>query len=135
MVRLNDRGEEMKREVSKETWKTASLPTNRIQLGFEECYSRSEFSLMKKGHKPEDMDDKWFIYFEEHWLYFCRSWTGYYIFGVKLEETDDRVCMSESWVNREPAQFNSTDVESDRKTLHLLISRILLTMPVPPQNQ
>tara|TARA_B100000795_G_scaffold200674_1_gene154456 strand:+ start:324 stop:503 length:180 start_codon:yes stop_codon:yes gene_type:complete len=34
-------------------------------------------------------NDRWFIYYEDSWVYFVRSWTGYHIFGFKLAVSPD----------------------------------------------
>ena len=34
-------------------------------------------------------NDRWFIYYEDSWVYFVQSWTGYHIFGFKLAVSSD----------------------------------------------
>ena len=42
--------------------------------------SEEEFEHIKRGIVPEEMEEKWFIYFEDDKLYFHRSWSGSLIF-------------------------------------------------------
>ena len=55
------------------------------QLPYDRFFYDSEAKKILDGFKPRDMDDKWFIYAEEGWVYFIRSWSGKYIFGLKLD--------------------------------------------------
>ena len=40
---------------------------------------------LQEGLIPESMEDKWFVYFEDPFLYFHRSWTGTPVYRVELE--------------------------------------------------
>ena len=81
---------------------------------------------MKQGIIPKQMEDKWFIYFEDGWLRFHRSWTGFFIYAVKLDGSPAGVRVTDSWVNRDPAQYTSTDLDYDQKMLRYLIDVALL---------
>lgn len=39
---------------------------------------------LKQGHRPIDMDDKWFSYCESTTLYIHRSWTGHLMFRAHI---------------------------------------------------
>lgn len=45
---------------------------------------------LKQGHRPVDMDDKWFAYYESTTLYIHRSWTGHLMFRARI----DGVCIT-----------------------------------------
>ena len=75
------------------------------------------------------MEDKWFIYLENDWLHFHRSWTGAYIYGLRLERVPSGFCVAESWVNRNTAQYKGNDTAYDRKLLAFLIDAFLLKKP------
>jgi hypothetical protein len=72
------------------------------------------------------MEDKWFIYCEDGWLYLHRSWTGSLIYWIKLDGSSSGVRVVDSWVNRDPEEYKETDIEYDRQMLNFLIRRILL---------
>lgn len=81
---------------------------------------------MKHGFVPEEMEDKWFIYFDEGWLFFHRSWSGALIYALRLEDSPEGVRVVESWVNRDPQQYSGTDTEYDRTLVRFLIDALLL---------
>ena len=89
------------------------------------------------GHLPRDMDDKWFIYFEDGWLYFHRSWTGSTIYGLRLDGSPTGVRVTDSWVSRDPEHYRETRIEYDRQMVRFLIDAILLRrpaqFPAPPE--
>ncbi len=82
------------------------------------------------GLKPVQMEDKWFIYHKEGWLYFHRSWTGALIYWMKLDGSPSGVRVAESWVNRNPDEYNATDTEYDRYLVDFIIRSSLLKQDV-----
>ena len=72
------------------------------------------------------MEDKWFVYFEDGWLYLHRSWTGSLIYWLRLDGCPAGVRVVESWVNRDSEQYRETDTAYDRLMLDFLIRRMLL---------
>jgi hypothetical protein len=82
---------------------------------------------MRQGYIPKDMDDKWFIFFEDGWLYFHRSWTGHCIYGVKIDGSPNGVLVTDAWVNRDKEQYNSSSLETDARMVQQLITSLLLS--------
>ena len=82
---------------------------------------------MRFGHIPEDMDDKWFIFFEKGWLYFHRSWTGACIYGVRLDGSPNGVRVIDCWASRDRAHYNSPGLEHDKEMVQSLIRSRLLS--------
>lgn len=75
------------------------------------------------------MEDKWFIFYEEPWLYFHRSWTGVGIYGVEFEVSPQGASVAASWVSRESRQYAETRTDHDRALLKFLIDALLLGRP------
>ena len=73
------------------------------------------------------MDDKWFVFFENEWLYFHRSWTGACIFGVQLDGSSAGARVVEAWASRDRAQYQSPGIEQERELLEHLIRSLLPT--------
>ena len=114
--------------VSKEQWKNEPLPSEKEALDYDRFFDDAEAELLREGHLPVDMDDKWFIYFEEGWLNFHRSWTGHCIYSIKLDGSPAGVRVTESWVNRNPEQYQMNDTQQDRALLNSLIENFLLNL-------
>jgi hypothetical protein len=81
---------------------------------------------MKIGHIPADMDDKWFIFFEDGWLYFHRSWTGDCIYGLRLDGCPGGVRVIDCWASRAPDRYNSPGVEKEKEMIQRIIAHKFL---------
>ncbi len=57
------------------SWKNNPMPQQRERLPFEVIYSGKDVEKIKYGYIPEEMEDKWFIYFDDNFLYFQRILT------------------------------------------------------------
>jgi hypothetical protein len=83
------------------------------------------------------MEDKWFIYWQNDWLSFHRSWTGVCQYQVRVERNGAQYRVAEAWANRDPEQSLVTDESQDadrdfeRALLLFLIDRLLLGRDVP----
>ena len=113
--------------ATKDRWKILPLPVERENFSLDIVFSNGEAERVKRGNIPEEMGDRWFIYFDEGWLYFHRSWTGACIFGVKLDVIPAGLKASNCWVSRVQDQYSSRDLEADRQTLSRLIGSYFLT--------
>ncbi|ACX88377.1 hypothetical protein F6Q07_01670 [Pectobacterium parmentieri] len=107
-------------------WKRVPAPQQTAPLNFQALFTDVEAEQMRQGIIPKHMEDKWFIYFEGGWLRFHRSWTGFFIYALRLDGSPAGVRVTDSWVNREPEQYASTDLEYDRNMLRYLIDVSLL---------
>ncbi|WP_343713355.1 hypothetical protein [Inquilinus sp.] len=109
------------------SWKTLPCPTLRESLDLSLVFSDAEGEKLQLGHIPEDMDDKWFVFFEDGWLYFHRSWTGACIFGLRFDGSPGGVRVVESWASRDEEHYKSIGAESERELIVQLIRTRLLS--------
>jgi hypothetical protein len=115
--------------ATKDTW--INLPIdNPKHLKINLVFNESEFSKIKNGLIPEEMEDKWFIYYEEGFLHFHRSWTGYGLFKAKITKEPTGYIIRDFWVERNIEKYSNLDDDGYRTTLKLLISNGLLHEPL-----
>lgn len=89
-------------------------------------FTDEQFAELKKGFIPYQMEEKWFIYFEDEWLYFHRSWTGYGFYKAQILNEGDGYSIKEFWVERNPEKYlNENDIE-DIDIISFVIARFLL---------
>ena len=117
-------------------WKTKPMPGETEQMQFHRIYTQEEFQRLSTGLIPGAMEDKWFIYCENHQLNIHRSWTGYHIYSVTFQPNEDGTCaVSRAIVNRNKEEYNYSDNNYDVSFLHYLIDRLLLgkdvALPIP----
>jgi hypothetical protein len=102
-------------------WKTTPFPAKHEATTLDRTYTGAELGRILQGTVPEVMEDKWFTFYEEPWLYLHRSWTGFGIFQVRFEPVGDGARVAEVLVNRDPAQYTSTDSTADALLLAVLL--------------
>ena len=105
--------------VKKSAWKTVEMPDKTEHFTIERSFTSHEIQLIKEGHKPKEMEDKWFMYYEDDKLYIHRSWTGFCIYIVSGFDGILNVT-----VNRDPEQYKETDIESDIIQLNILLNSL-----------
>jgi len=113
--------------ATKESWKIFPKPKKYVSLSFDIYFDESEVELISRGVIPYDMDDKWFIYTEDGWVYFHRSWTGILAYWIRLEEVSAgsyKVC--EAYVNTDKKKYGADDHEYDLAMLDFVIKLFLL---------
>ncbi len=108
------------------SWKNNPMPEQRERLPFKAVYSGKDVEKIKYGYIPEEMEDKWFIYFDDNFLYFHRSWTGYCLFIVKFNSSKLRLEVSDVWVNQDSLQYKESDMKRNLDLLKALINNKLL---------
>lgn len=97
----------------------------RIDLEFQASYSEADVQKLLAGFYPIDMDERWKVSRDaDGWVYFQRSWTGHYIFAIKLDlqpaslrsasgggdaaGTTARTSVTESWYNGNRHEYNNS---------------------------
>ena len=67
-----------------DSWKRLPAPPAR-RLPFDAVYDADQYARLRQGLIPQEMEDKWFIYLEDGQLCLHRSWTGTWIYALRLE--------------------------------------------------
>ncbi len=115
----------MKKTATRLSWKITPIDLpKRLELSLQ--FTDEQYQKLKKGFIPRVMEEKWFIFFEDEWLYIHESWTGKGIYKAKLRKNRNGYSISECWVERNSGFYKSSGDESDREILSVLIAGILL---------
>ena len=107
-------------------WKIKPLPSRRISLSLGRCFEPHEMEDIRHGLVPEQMEDKWFLFWEDDTLFFHRSWTGFCVYVVHFVCDEDSCLMASPEVNRDPAQYTGVSDERDAKQISYLVDLLLL---------
>jgi hypothetical protein len=115
-----------------ESWKTA--PFGEVQeIPYRSRFAAPEYEKLKLGLIPREMEDKWFIYYDEPFLAFHRSWTGQPVYRVKLREIDDGSVVEEAQCSTDVVA--KSDAQYQAMLLDFIVSNLLLgqrkPFPVP----
>lgn len=93
-------------------------------------FTDKQFLKLKNGLIPERFEDKWFIYYENEWLYFHRSWTGFGIFKAQVIKEQDGYSIKEFWAERNKEKKKYDDDHADIESISFLIAMGLLGIDV-----
>jgi hypothetical protein len=107
-------------------WETEGLPSKRTTIQLNRTFSRQEMNRIRRGLVPEQMEDKWFIYWKDNTLFFNRSWTGLCLYVVRFASEGDSCRMIEADLNRDPKQYKETSAERDAEMIYYLVDVLLL---------
>lgn len=110
-------------------WKTEPLPAKRAVIPLDRRFSLEDMTIARRGVIPEQMEDKWFIYWSADELYFHRSWTGHCVYVVKFEAEQTGFRMIEALANRDHQQYQGTSDAQDKAMISLSYRRRALAPP------
>jgi hypothetical protein len=100
----------------------------KIQLNNGQSFGFNEehINIIKKGFIPKTMEDKWYIYSEDNWLFFHRAWTGQGIYKLEIKHINERYIIDEFYVERNIDKYDNTNDLFDIHILHIIIDWGLL---------
>ncbi|HEY8039800.1 MAG TPA: hypothetical protein VIF15_08415 [Polyangiaceae bacterium] len=115
--------------ATRASWKNRPMPEARARIPYSRQFDAAEHGRVVQGLVPAQMEDKWFIFFEDGALYFHRSWTGTCIYALHLRAEGGEgggSVVDEAWANRAPEEYTRTDDAYDAQLLGFLVERLLL---------
>lgn len=106
-------------QIAKKTdWKTEAMPSQNEKFQLKRNFTKEQMTALVKGNVPQEMEDKWFWYYEDGRLYAHRSWTGFCIYIIEFNMTAG---IHNVTVNRNPEQYKCTDISEDIDSLNHLL--------------
>jgi hypothetical protein len=107
-----------------------------IPLRYQATFDSGQLARLKVGLIPREMEDKWFIYFEEPHLFLHRSWSGQPVYKLTLKNLPNGAEVTETLWSKELAGIPDFDSDYQVRLLDFLVSNLLLgqskPFPVPP---
>jgi len=120
----------MRTVATRTSWKLQPVTSNVIVLPFERTYSQADMEQIKFGLVPRQMEDKWFIYYEDSTLYFHRSWTGFFVYSIPFVHNENNSSSSILNVNNNKEEYNSQNPVFEIDFADFLINALLLNKRV-----
>ena len=115
--------------ATKARWQNHPID-NPKKIDFSIHFNDKQFEKLKHGLIPQQMEDKWFIFYENDWLYFHRSWTGFGLYKAQLIKEQDGYSIKEFWAERNHEKYENKDDNADIENISFLIARGLLGIDV-----
>ncbi len=104
--------------AEKDDWKTTEMPEEHERFILHRHFNDLQMEALRRGHIPEEMEDKWFWYMEGDTLYAHRSWTGFCIYRIDFKPDDNHIVT----VSRDEEQHSWTSIEEDARKLNNLLN-------------
>lgn len=118
---LEDLAPEFDEVATRSSWKNYPIMES-TSMEVELTLSEEDYKNVIKGSIPSQMEDKWFIFFEDGALNFHRSWTGHGVFQAKIVKENNKYLIKEVFVE------SSFAGDRDSKELFLsLVNKKLLS--------
>jgi hypothetical protein len=114
--------------ATRDSWKTSEF-TTLVPLVLHKAYTDQQFRLIRRGLIPQAMEDKWFIYCEDPFLYFHRSWTGQAVYKVEFAHRGAIHAVQSAWMCPTPGFEHDHGYEA--QVLEFLIHNLLLREKKP----
>jgi hypothetical protein len=108
-----------------------------VPLQFQATFDNGQFARLREGLVPQQMEDKWFIYYEEPHLFLHRSWTGEPVYRLTLNNGPEGAQVTETLWSKDLADASTStqDARYQARMLDFLLSTLLLgetkTFPLP----
>ena len=80
---------EKKKKATAKSWKTEPMQDRPLELPMDFALSDAQMAIISLGHIPEVMEDHWFMYCDEAWIRYHRSWSGLCAFEAGYEQSAD----------------------------------------------
>lgn len=105
--------------ATKDDWEISPMPDKNARFIIKRKFSDEQIIRLKKGHIPEEMEDRWFFYYEDGKAYFHRSWSGSCIYIVEFNFKSNKHTVI---VNRDDNQYSNTDLDEDIEQINYLLN-------------
>lgn len=111
--------------ATKTSWQNfPMLSPKRIEIALH--FNKRQYFMLTKGFIPEKVEDKWFIFYEDDWLYFHDVNTGLGIYKAQLIEETNGYSIKEFLVERNQDKKMNENDKIDIENISFLIARGLL---------
>lgn len=104
---------EKMRTATADSWDILPMPEEHTIIRTDIKIPSDAMDIIRKGHIPDAMEDHWFMYCDEEYIRYYRSWTGICIYEARYEKADDGYRLTSIIANRLPEQYSQTNDRRD----------------------
>ena len=122
------RGEDLNTRKTKTAtardWKTTPMPSNPSEVSdipYIFGLSEKQMQILRKGHIPDSMEDHWFMYCDEEYIRYFRSWSGMCAFEASYHEDERGYIIERLKMNHGLAEFGVNGDDAAKALFQYLI--------------
>lgn len=110
------------KKATKESWEIKPMPFEDISvMAMEFSLTNEDMAVLRQGHIPEAQEDHWFMYCDEEYIRYYRSWTGMCAFEAHYRYTEGKYIIDRLTVNHQLCEFGCNgDIPAKCLFLYLL---------------
>ena len=105
-------------------------------FAYHAVFSQQDYETLRRGLIPEEMEDKWFVFWEADTLFFHRSWTGLCVYRVEFAAAGEQFQVSGAAVSNDSQAYRRGSDAYEAALVDFLIRGLLLhervEFPVAP---
>lgn len=116
---------EEKKVATRSSWEIFPMDAVK-QIDISLNFNQEQFEKIKRGFIPHQMEEKWFIFYENEWLYFHRSWTGIGMYKAQIKKLNSEYLINEFFVQSSSDKYVAGTDEHERQQVTELIDIYLL---------
>lgn len=117
--------------ATRNSWEREQYDGPFRNLSYELLITDKERIRIERGVVPVEMEDKWFVFFENPFLFFHRSWTGHLIYQVEIRDLPAGPTVCSANVVDDGRLYRRRADEYEVLFLDFLIRGFILGQPVP----
>jgi len=94
------------KKATADSWKIEPMPTEGCSdIEMEFTLKSPEMAILRQGHIPEAQEDHWFMYCDDEYIRYYRSWTGMCAFEAHYTYTGREYKIDRLKINRNLCEF------------------------------
>jgi len=101
-----------------------------VALAYRAEFSAAEFVRLRQGLIPRQMEDKWFVYYDEPFLYWHRSWSGKPVYRIEFALKDGTARVIDAQISK-ALGANEAELAHQAQMLDFLVSNLMLGQAKP----
>lgn len=122
--------------ATNDSWKIEPMPeedVSKLQMGI--TVTDEDMEIIRRGHIPEAQEDHWFMYCDDEYIRYYRSWSGLPAFEAHFTREDDHWLIDSLTINHALAEFGVNGDESGAYLFIYLLVAETGTDATPQWNQ
>jgi hypothetical protein len=121
--------DDLGRAATRDSWKILPYDGPFRSFPSAEVFTADECQQLRQGLVPEVMEDKWFVFFEDPFVYLYRSWTSELAYRLRLTADGRGGRIGEALASRHVGTTDAPEYES--ALVSFLLRGLVLRQDVP----